>query len=96
MQDWYKLIIYKVQFNLEAERVFVAITPSIPASRLKHHMHMRHNQCKFGQNRAVIKGTLLLSPEQFFTCISPRIALRCLKYATCHSLRMRYVQYSLG
>jgi hypothetical protein len=22
--------------------------------------------------------------------------LRCLKYATCHSLRMRYVQYSLG
>jgi hypothetical protein len=35
---------------------------------------LREKLCKFGGNRAVTKGTLLLRPEEFFVPTSPGVA----------------------
>jgi hypothetical protein len=42
------------------------------------------------------EGDFTREAEEFFVCISPRTAVGQQKYATWHSLRMRYKQCKLG
>jgi hypothetical protein len=60
VQVWSKSGSKKRQFTLEAETGF-SISPCIASGWLKYlkwqFNAMRHNQCTFGRNRAVIKGT---------------------------------------
>jgi hypothetical protein len=51
-----------------------------------------HKQRKYGRNRSVTKGTLLMRPEQFFTPLSPCTAAGWLKKDTMHSLQASLVE----
>jgi hypothetical protein len=57
---------------------------------------MGHNQWKFGPNRAITKGTLILIAKHFFVLTSSRIAGRWLKHHTWKSLPMRRNQCLFG
>jgi hypothetical protein len=56
-------------FTLQAETVFIPIVPRMETELLRHHnLHSLpafYKYCKFGGNRSVKKGTLLLRPKQF-------------------------------
>jgi hypothetical protein len=60
-----------------------------------HSLPVRYKY-KFGRNRAVTKGTLLLRPKQFFVPISPRIETRWLQHHIWHYILMRHKQYKFG
>jgi hypothetical protein len=81
---------------LRPTQFFVPKSTPIVVEWLKHHTWnshlMRHNQCKFGRNRAVTKGTLLSRPTQFFVPNSPSIPVGWLKHHIWHSIHMRHNQ----
>jgi hypothetical protein len=67
---------------------------------VKHHncpsLLTRYKPCRFGRNRSVTKGTLLLSPKQFSVPVSPRIAAGWLTHNIWHSLYTWYNRCKFG
>jgi hypothetical protein len=57
-----------------------------------HSLHKLHSQCKFGWDRELTKGTLILRPKEFLVHISPRIAAVWRNHQTWYSFHMRHNQ----
>jgi hypothetical protein len=76
LQVWSKFVCNEGHITLAAETVFVPLSPRISAERggaetscvaLPAHRNMHG---KFGRNRSVIKGTLLMRSKQFFISLA--------------------------
>jgi hypothetical protein len=59
-------------------------------------MPLIHWQWEFGQNRSLMKGNLVLRPEDFFVCVSPILPEGMLTHHTWHSLSMRHQLWKFG
>jgi hypothetical protein len=87
-------------FTIEAETVFRPYHPTHWFGVTeKRHMELPAHALQAVQVRLIAvsnEGHFTLEAETFFVHISPLFAVGWLKYATWHSLRMRYVQCKLG